>query len=144
MATIIRDMPLELDLSKMTTADIFTPEAYELIKRLEFKSMFSRFEQKTTQTETVETAFTHITTAEEAKNFFDNLEQKETAYILLVDDGAWKGMSVCQNAGEGVFLEITEELPPQTLADCAKDFFTAKDKMCIRDRGSGGLICIIL
>ena len=54
LATIIRDMPLELDLSKMTTADIFTPEAYELIKRLEFKSMFSRFEQKTTQTEAVD------------------------------------------------------------------------------------------
>lgn len=127
LATIIRDMPLELDLSKMTTADIFTPEAYELIKRLEFKSMFSRFEQKTTQTEAVETAFAHITTGAEAKNFFESLEQKETAYILLVDDGAWKGMSVCQNAGEGVFLEITEELPPQTLADCAKDFFVTKN-----------------
>ncbi|MFR3211404.1 DNA polymerase I [Anaerotignum sp.] len=127
LATIIRDMPLEMDLSKMTTADIFTPEAYELIKRLEFKSMFSRFEQKTTQTEAVETAFAHIITGEEAKNFFENLKQKETAYILLVDDGVWKGMSVCQKEGEGVFLEITEELPPQTLADCAKDFFVTKN-----------------
>lgn len=127
LATIIRDMPLEMDLSKMTTADIFTPEAYELIKRLEFKSMFSRFEQKTTQTEAVETAFAHIITGAEAKNFFENLKQKETAYILLVDDGVWKGMSVCQKEGEGVFLEITEELPPQTLADCAKDFFVTKN-----------------
>ena len=53
----------------MTTADIFTPEAYELIKRLEFKSMFSRFEQKTTQTEAVETAFAHIITGAEAVSY---------------------------------------------------------------------------
>ena len=45
LATIIRDMPLEWDREKLERKDTFNPAAYELIKQLEFRSMFSRFEQ---------------------------------------------------------------------------------------------------
>ena len=45
LATIIRDMPLEWNPESMRIKDLFNAEAYELVKRLEFKSMFSRFEK---------------------------------------------------------------------------------------------------
>ena len=44
LATIVRDMPLEWDKETLKIGDMFNQTAYELVKRLEFKSMFSRFE----------------------------------------------------------------------------------------------------
>ncbi len=81
----------------------------------------------------METAFTHITTAAEAKKILDNLEQKENSLYPVVKNAMVHG-KVCSFARmreKVFFLEITEELPPQTLADCAKDFFTTKDMVKI-------------
>lgn len=43
LATIIRDMPLEFVAEEMKIDDMFNAESYAMVKRLNFKSMFSRF-----------------------------------------------------------------------------------------------------
>ncbi len=127
LATIVRDMDLQMDMTQMGAKNLFTSEAYTLVKKLEFKSFFARFEQNTAQqTQKQDTIYHYIDTEAEAKIFFQNLEQKETAYVLLVDDDVWKGMAVCQNAGESTFLEITEDLLPEKLAEQAKPFLQSE------------------
>lgn len=127
LATIVRDMDLQMDMTQMGAKNLFTSEAYTLVKNLEFKSFFARFEQNTAQqTQKQDTIYHYIDTEAEAKIFFQNLEQKETAYVLLVDDDVWKGMAVCQNAGESTFLEITEDLLPEKLAEQAKPFLQSE------------------
>lgn len=123
LATIVRDMDLQMDTTKMGAKDLFTSEAYAIIKRLEFKSLYSRFEQTALpETKKPEAVYHHIHTATDAKVFFENLAEVETAYILLVDDDVWKGMAICQKEGESTFLEITDNLLPETLAEQAKPF----------------------
>ncbi len=127
LATIVRDMDLQMDMTQMGAKNLFTPEAYTLVKKLEFKSLFARFEQNTVQQTQKQNAIYHyIGTEAEAKTFFQNLEQKETAYVLLVDDDVWKGMAVCQKTGESTFLEITEDLLPEKLAEQAKPFLQSE------------------
>lgn len=127
LATIVRDMDLQMDMTQMGAKNLFTSEAYTLVKKLEFKSFFARFEQNTAQqTQKQDTIYHYIDTEAKAKIFFQNLEQKETAYVLLVDDDVWKGMAVCQNAGESTFLEITEDLLPEKLAEQAKPFLQSE------------------
>lgn len=126
LVTIVRDMELMLDLEHMKTSGIFTPQAYELVKRLEFKSMFGRFENRTQstpqQSEKKEVSYRHITEKAKAEDFFAALEQKETAYILIVDDDVWKGIAVAQDETEAAFVEITEQLPEEALFGICKPF----------------------
>lgn len=126
LVTIVRDMELMLDLEHMKTSGIFTPQAYELVKRLEFKSMFGRFENRTQstpqQSEKKEISYRHITEKAKAEEFFAALEQRETAYILIVDEDAWKGIAIAQDETEAAFVEITEQLPEETLFGICKPF----------------------
>lgn len=123
LATIVRNVPLNMDLKAMEATNLFNAAAYELVKHLEFKSLFDRFERgENTQEETSIAAFGHITTKEEAEAYFLHLPQKETAYTLLTEDGVWKGMAVCQQEDTAVFLEVTEALPQEALLAYAKDF----------------------
>ena len=43
LATIMTDSPVEFDYEKAKLGSLFTPEAYELCKRLEFKNLLGRF-----------------------------------------------------------------------------------------------------
>jgi len=51
LATIKLDVPVEADLSDMKIGNIYTPAAYQEIKRLEFKSMLKRFDDSARQEE---------------------------------------------------------------------------------------------
>ena len=44
LATIDTDAPVELDREKAALSNFYTPKAYEMFKRLEFKNMLGRFE----------------------------------------------------------------------------------------------------
>ena len=48
LATINTDSPLEFSYEKAKVENPYTPEAYELCKRLEFKNMLNRFDPATT------------------------------------------------------------------------------------------------
>lgn len=122
LATIVRDVPLEMDLQQMKTEGIFTPEAYEWMKKLEFKSMYSRFEQKPQKILKEKKTYTGIYTEKEAIDFFADLEKAETAYLLIQDEGSWKGMALYQEKMGSVWLEIGEDLQAENLLKLAKPF----------------------
>ncbi|RAZ94447.1 DNA polymerase I, partial [Klebsiella oxytoca] len=57
LATIRLDCPIEFSYEDAKIGDLFTPEAYECIKRLEFKSLLSRFDAGKSQGFSVEEHF---------------------------------------------------------------------------------------
>lgn len=127
LATIIRDVPVELAKDQGRADRIFTPEAYQWMKKLEFKSMLPRFEKEQTSSAPAEVSFRGIYKKEEAEKFFHGLKKEETAYLLIQDDGVWQGMSLYQKDCGGVWLEIGEDLPAEELFSCAEDFLRDKN-----------------
>ena len=69
LAVINIDSPVELNISDTKIKDFFTPEAYEYMKRLEFKTLLKRFDKTQTAANT-EISYQIITDYDEVKQLF--------------------------------------------------------------------------
>ncbi|MDD4842840.1 MAG: DNA polymerase I [Anaerotignum sp.] len=126
LATIVRDMPISFEKESTKIGDLFNPAAYDMAKRLEIKSMYDRFEKEEVQTAQV-LDFRGIDSFDDAEAFFQTLDKKETAYILLMDDGLCQGLALYQEDSDGVWLEVGEKLTEEQLFVLAKPFFMDKN-----------------
>lgn len=86
LAIINIDSPVELQISDTKRKDFFTPEAYEYMKRLEFKSLLKRFDQMQTAAVT-EISYQIVTDYDEVKQLFSKVhEMKQAAVHVFSDD----------------------------------------------------------
>lgn len=69
LATIVVDAPIEHSLDQAVLGDLFTPEAYVWMKKLEFKNMLGRFQASSAKAATEE-VFQEVTEEKEAKQIF--------------------------------------------------------------------------
>ena len=124
LATIIRDMPLEWNADSMRIAELFNAEAYELVKRLEFKSMFSRFEKAvSTEDKQEEKAYKLISDREGAEKIMAALEKGETGYAFVFDNDECQGLALYQEKMGGVWVEASMQLLMDDILKIFKDFF---------------------
>ena len=124
LATIVRDMPLEWNKDGLKINDLFNAEAYELVKRLEFKSMFSRFEGAVAAApKKEEKTYELIADREGAEGILAALEKGETAYIFIYDNDACQGLALYQEKLGGVFVEASMQLLMDDILKIFKDFF---------------------
>lgn len=122
LATIVRDMPITLEKENTKIRDLFNPTAYDLVKRLELKSMYSRFETEEVHTEQMED-FRGVYTVEEAQSLFHDLDQKESSYILFLDGEVCQGLALYQEGLGGCWIEIGEGLSTEQLFEAATPYF---------------------
>ncbi|WP_310604946.1 DNA polymerase I [Anaerosporobacter sp.] len=89
LATIKIDCELDYELEEAKMPLLFTPEAFALFKRFEFKSLLNRFETNVSRNDKVEEKFIEVTSKEEADKVFQSIEQLKEAKNLeeLVADG---------------------------------------------------------
>lgn len=73
LATIKTDCVLEYSIEEAGFDDMFNPESYEYIKRLEFKSLATRFEQDSTQNEDESVQAEIVTGVKDVKSRCDEL-----------------------------------------------------------------------
>ena len=124
LATIIRDMPLEWNTDFMRIVDLFNAEAYELVKRLEFKSMFTRFEKAvSSEDKQGEKAYKLVTDREGAEQVMASLEKGETGYTFLFDNEECQGLALYQEKMGGVWVEASMQLLMDDILKIFKDFF---------------------
>lgn len=124
LATIVRDMPLEWNKDGLKINDMFNAEAYELVKRLEFKSMFSRFEGAVAAApKKEEKTYELIADREGAEGILAAMEKGETAYIFVYDNDACQGLALYQEKLGGVFMEASMQLLMDDILKIFKDFF---------------------
>ncbi len=87
LATIVTDVPIEYHLEQAVLGDLFTPEAYVWMKKLEFKNMLSRFQVEAPKAP-VEQYLKEITKAKEAEKILKEAKQaKHVGFTLLAESG---------------------------------------------------------
>lgn len=85
LATIEVNAPVEYDISKAALGNLFTPEAYVWMKKLEFKNMLNRFDLQT-PANPLEEKFQKITDKTEADRVFREAGEKgRIGFFLLAD-----------------------------------------------------------
>ncbi len=96
LATINRYSPVDLEIEACVFQDIYTPEALEMIKQLEFKSMLPRFSNVSTENE-FEKNFRLISDFSEAQQFFAEALTASEAGIFINET---PGFGVAVSFGE--------------------------------------------
>ncbi|SFQ03737.1 DNA polymerase I [Lachnospiraceae bacterium XBB1006] len=105
LATIVTDSPVELALPESRLGELFTEEAYVLCKKLEFKNLLSRFENKAVsqpkespyERALTAEAFEALTMAAGGRKVACTVQEEGLFVVLLVDE-----------ATGGVFVPKTE------------------------------------
>ena len=86
LATINTDSPLEFSYEKAKVENPYTPEAYELCKRLEFKNMLNRFDPVTAADSSMELEFFTCNDLSGVEALFEKAAQKEQVGISVLAD----------------------------------------------------------
>lgn len=85
LATINIDSPVELNISETKLKDFFTPEAFEFMKRLEFKTLLKRFNNVQAAVDT-EISYQIITDYAEVKELFVKAHNVKQAALNIFSD----------------------------------------------------------
>ncbi len=114
LATIDLQVPFRLERESARIENLYTPEALELCRRLEFKNLLGRF-QMTEEEEPKQDGeqFVQIAEFQEAEAVLDGLKGKRAAFWMAADEGRLLGVAVCTEAHKAQFLVcggfLTEE-----------------------------------
>lgn len=103
LATIEVHAPIEFDLEAAKLTDLYTPEAYKYMKRLEFKNMLPRFSDDMSQND-LEKYFHVYHELDEIQNFFDGFAAKEAAVSFFEEAGTVYGLAVAENSQNVAYL----------------------------------------
>ena len=113
LATICLEAPVEAGLSEMEIGNLYTPEAYEEMKRLEFRSMLKRFDESAKQSagnKAGEPAFSVVTTEKEAEETLQRAMASERLGLQLTPHG----LSLCFAMEEVHILRVPEPVKVET------------------------------
>ena len=123
LATIVRDMPLEWDKESLKIGDMFNQTAYELVKRLEFKSMFSHFEGSASAPKQAEQTYRFVADREGAKEVLAALKKGEVGYAFVYENEEGQGLALYQEQLGGVWIEASMAFLMQDLLEIFQPFF---------------------
>lgn len=115
LATINTDSPFALDMEQARFGDLFTPEAFELCRRLEFKNILSRFSCEAPQSD-VRAAFREVTDFAQAEQAFADAQNARTlGFYVLAERQEFFGLALAVSAGDVIFLPAEGFLTEQYL-----------------------------
>lgn len=96
LATICIDCPVPFSFEDAKIGNLYTKEAYQYMKRLEFKSILARFDNDQVGGGDVEQKFGLISELGEAEAFFERASSaKELGFQLILDGKSVIGLAVC-------------------------------------------------
>ena len=131
LAKICTDAPVEFSMEEAKLGDLYTPAAYEYMKRLEFKSILARFSDQAREENPAENSFWMVEDLSGAESVFERGAKAERIGLqLLVDEaakGAEKGkktiagLSLCFSSDEAFVIPAGGFLTPDYLAKKAEE-----------------------
>ena len=110
LATIDTDVPIEVELSSMEKKDLFTPAAYPIFKRLEFKKMLTLFDRPS-ETERPETRI--VSDLSEVAELFRKAGENARVGISVLADPEMDRSAVPSGIGIAYSAEETVYVPVQ-------------------------------
>ena len=116
LATIQTDSPITLDLENARVGDFYTPKAYELFQKLEFKNLLGRFSCEQKENE-IEKGFVDVREFGEAEQVFQKAREQESLGIqILSSSGQILGAAVAFLDGKVCFIEAAGFVSGEYLA----------------------------
>ena len=96
LATINIHSPFELDMEKARMTDLYTKEAFELCKKLEFKNMLSRFEVSQEEENHTAESFHMTSDLTQAQEWLEKLKtEAQIGFFFLTDEqNEFRGLAV--------------------------------------------------
>ena len=105
LATINTDSPLEYDYQEARLGNLYTQEAFQLCKRLEFKNLLNRFENVSAEEETLEENFFTCEDLAGAESIFEKAASCGHVGIdLLMDDEDVYGLGIALTKEEIYYI----------------------------------------
>ena len=108
LATINIDADIDFSYEKAKNDNLFTQEAYEKFKQLEFKNLLNRFEIKEKKTE-YSYEVVEVKSAEDVKQIFEACKRAKQGAVRLIAADAKDEGSVGENANGQMFLQLEEK-----------------------------------
>ncbi len=84
LATICIDCPIEFSYEKAAVEDLYTPKAYEYMKRLEFKSILARFSDEARGAVSAEDSFQKVTSVKKAETILKKAKKAPLLGLQLL------------------------------------------------------------
>ncbi len=110
LATIDTDADIDFSFDKAKIGDLFTPEAYDLLKKLAFKNMLSRFENLgAKEQETVsgqEILITEIKTKQQLKDVIQNIIGYGSAAVRFINIAQQDAGAFHESKNGQMFLQL--------------------------------------
>jgi len=101
LATICIDCGIEFDLAKAEIGNLFTPEAYQHMKQLEFKSILQKFDADAFSEAGIEEKFRLISDFSEAEAIFEKaLKAEAVGAQLVLEKGEAAALALCLGEDE--------------------------------------------
>ena len=105
LATIEIHSPFTLDLDAARIRDLYTPEAFEMCRRLEFKNLLSRF-AGSAPADNVRESFSVLSDLAEVSDLFEcGKKAEKTGFYILADGGVVYGAALCMDREKTVLVE---------------------------------------
>lgn len=130
LATINIQSPVEVTPEQCKLEDIYTEEALEMIKRLEFKSMIQRF-GSVTSTNDCEGGFKYINNPFDADPIFEQAKNADNVGIFIYRNKDNFGVSLCFNNDNVYYIGKEGFVTEDYIIEKVRDLVNAKAKLTI-------------
>lgn len=133
LATINTDSPVEYSYDEAQISNFYTPEAYQLFKKLEFKNLLSRFDTAAVPVNSIEENFFTCTDLGGVEILLKKAaKQTYIGISLLADKKSVYGLGVALNEKEIYYIPAEGLLTGEYLCSCLSDLST-QTTVCIQD-----------
>lgn len=130
LATINIQSPVEVTPEQCKLEDIYTEDALEMIKRLEFKSMIQRF-GSVTSTNDCEGGFKYINNPFDADPIFEQAKNADNVGIFIYRNKDNFGVSLCFNNDNVYYIGKEGFVTEDYIIEKVRDLVKAKAKFTI-------------
>lgn len=130
LATINIQSPVEVTPEQCKLEDIYTEDALEMIKRLEFKSMIQRF-GSVTSTNDCEGGFKYINNPFDADPIFEQSKNADNVGIFIYRNKDNFGVSLCFNNDNVYYIGKEGFVTEDYIIEKVRDLVNAKAKLTI-------------
>lgn len=111
LVTIETNADIAYDAAQAKLGNLYTPQAYELCKRLEFKNMLTRFQgqNEMANQNPMKDCFQKVTDAAQAERIFEMLENAQTCAVWFVEEkGVIYGAAAALSEKEVYFISCAQ------------------------------------
>ena len=129
LAAINVDSPLDFSLEEARIGNLFTPQAYEIFRKLEFKNMLSRFEDPADTKKEDSERIRLVDSAREAEDIFRKVKEAQACGFMLLEDekdGGPAALALCTCPDEAFVFAAGEKLPAEFLSRLAADLYQSR------------------